>query len=383
MKKAYFFIISTIVASFLSGCSAGETPESVPFPTTAPEIAIPDVITPGGLQEQVSGEKYHLDSSISGYLFTDSEVMISGDNIEIGNTIFINSQVFVNGRSNVVFRDSIFKELDKYEKAALNVYESENITVMHCRFLNNYIGMGIHVSEAVVKENRFENNNGHNALVIGEGSQAVLEGNYFYGNFPHAILAMNRESLPQAKVDIINNLFEQTGEDAINFEDYRNASPSRVAGNIIRDTGWSAVNVEYNSWNSNITISGNWIEGTGIEWDLPVHSLQTDVFQSGWGHGILIEDSSRVTIEYNRILSAGENGIEVRNGRDIIIRGNGINCVQTGIGAYAYHSSSLSRPFSPLSPENAGGTQATASNNIIYEAGREFEVDDLSELIID
>jgi len=178
-------------------------------------------------------------------------------------------------------------------------------------------------------------------------------------------------------------LFEQTGEDAINFEDYRNASPSRVAGNIIRDTGWSAVNVEYNSWNSNITISGNWIEGTGIEWDLPVHSLQLDVFQSGWGHGILIEDSSRVTIEYNRILSAGENGIEVRNGRDIIIRGNGISCVQTGIGAYAYHSSSLSRPFSPLSPENAGGTQATASNNIIYEAGREFEVDDLSELIID
>ena len=265
----------------------------------------------------------------------------------------------------------------------MNVNESVNISVIRCGFFNNYIGMGVHTGGAEVRESRFENNKGHNALVIGEGSAVMVEGNYFYGSFPHAILIMNREESPQAKVDIIGNIIEQTGEDAINFEDYRHASESLVVGNIIRNTGWSAVIVEYNSWDSNITISDNWIEGTGITWELPVHPLQPDEFQPGWGHGILVEDSSGVDIEDNRILAVGENGIEIRNGQDVLVKGNGINCILVGIGAYGYNSASLNREFSPLLPENAGGTRATATGNIIYEAETDYEIDERSELKLD
>jgi parallel beta-helix repeat protein len=210
-----------------------------------------------------------------------------------------------------------------------------------------------------------------------------VEGNYFYGNFPHALLVMNREGAPEASVEIIGNIIEFTGEDAIDFEDFRNASPSLVANNIIRRTGWSAVLVEYNSWESGITISDNWIEGTGIEWPLAVHTLQPEGFQEGWGHGILIEDSSRVTVERNRNISAGQNGIEIRNSRDISVRENGIDCLHSSIAAYGYLASSLSRPFSPLLPENAGGSQVTAVANVIYAASHDYDVDSMSIMSIE
>ncbi|GAI40266.1 unnamed protein product, partial [marine sediment metagenome] len=57
---------------------------------------------------------------------------------------------------------------------------------------------------------RFTDNNGHNALVIGEGSSATVKGNYFYGSFPHAVLIMNREGVPGAEVDISDNIIDQT-----------------------------------------------------------------------------------------------------------------------------------------------------------------------------
>ena len=65
------------------------------------------------------------------------------------------------------------------------------------------------------------------------------------------------------------------------------------------------------------------------------------------------------------------------------MKGNGINCVQVGVGAYGYNSASLSREFSPLLPENAGGTRATATGNIIYEAETDYEIDERSELKLD
>ena len=225
-------------------------------------------------------------------------------------------------------------------------------------------------------------NNGHNALVIGEGSSVKAAGNYFYGSFPHAILVMNREASPDAFVEITRNIIEYTGQDAIDFEDYRNALPSLVTHNVIRNTGWSAIIVEYNSWEANITISDNWIECTGIEWTLPVHALQLEQYQPGWGHGILIEDSSLVTIERNRVALAGENGIEIRNSREVELKGNGIDCTQVAIAVYEHNISSLSRPFSPLLPENAGGSQVIAVDNVIYQAFQDYEVDEKSELVM-
>ena len=292
----------------------------------------------------------------------------------------MNSTVSIAHRSNIVFDRVIFKELNQYEKAALNLYNCSDVTVRKSHFLRNYIGLGIHGSSATVVANRFEDNNGHNALVVGEGSSADVAGNYFYGSFPHAILVLNREGSPEAKIDISHNLFDQTGEDAIDFEDYRGAAPSSVSNNVITNTGWAAVVVEYNSWEANISIADNWIEGTGIDWKLPTHPLQPDQFQGGWVHGILVEDSSKVRIMNNRIISAAGNGIEVKNGRDVTVEGNGISCSEVAIGVHRYQEASVYRSFSPLAQENADGSRVTAGGNIIYAAQEDYDVDEGSRL---
>jgi parallel beta-helix repeat protein len=247
--------------------------------------------------------------------------------------------------------------------------------------MDNYIGLGIGKCSAYIIENRFIKNNGHNAMVIGNGSRVEVARNYFYGSFPHAILVLNREAESQAAVVIHHNLIDQTGEDAINFEDFRNADMSVVSENVITNTGWSAILIEYNSWESNITIKGNWIEGTGINWDLPLHPLHIEEFSPGWGHGILIEDSSKVTVIDNRILGANENGIEVVNAQDIAIIKNGISSAGTGIELRRYNESSLYREFSPLLPVNAGNAIVSVSGNIFLETEEEYIVDDFSELI--
>jgi parallel beta-helix repeat protein len=346
------------------------------FPEERPCLPIPEEFDLTDFAVIHTGEKVTLTQNTMSHLFNNCEVWIATDNIKVSESKFVNSKIIVNNTANVAFERVIFKELNQYEQASLSINNSHDITVNKCQFVSNYIGIGIHSSSANIEGCRFEHNNGHNALVIGEGSSANVEGSYFYGSFPHAILIMNREGESHTAVNISHNYIDQTGEDAINFEDYRNAAPSNVSHNIITNSGWAALVVEYNSWKANITIEDNWIENTGIDWKLPTHNLQTERFQSGWGHGILVEDSSQVRIINNRIISATENGVEIRNSRDVVVEGNGIACKQAGIGVYRYNEYSLYRDFSPLSEENAGSSQVKAHNNVIYSAQKDYDVDE-------
>ena len=81
-------------------------------------------------------------------------------------------------------------------------------------------------------------------------------------------------------------------------------------------------------------------------------------------------------IRNNRIRLAAENGIEIRNSREVVLEGNGIDCNQAGIGVYRYNEYSLRRDFSPLSEENAGSSQVRADNNVIYSAQMDYGVDE-------
>jgi hypothetical protein len=385
MRKLFSQILAgTLVLLLAAGCTSDEPPASselTPFPVERPSLTITDKFKLTELLTVLQNQKVEITNNVINHSFRNCEVWILSDGLEISSSEFVNSTVSVAYRSNIVFDRVIFEGLNQYEKAALNFYNCDDVIIRNSQFINNYIGLGIHSSSAEVVANRFEGNNGHNALVIGEGSSAEVVGNYFYGSFPHAILILNREGSAEARVDIIHNLIDQTGEDAIDFEDYRNAAPSNVSDNVITNTGWSALVVEYNSWEANITLENNWIEGTGIDWELPTHPLQPEQFQSGWAHGILVEDSSTVQVINNRILLAAENGIEVKNSRGVIVEGNGINCSQAGIGVHQYQESSLYRSFSPLAQDDAGGSYVVASGNIIYEAQKDYDVDEQSQLV--
>ncbi len=368
-------LILFMIADCVS-CNISEPATPVTFPEVRPDLNMPIQFELRNLTTTLIGQKVEINQSIENYEFDNCEVWLKGDEIEISNCLFSNSPVFVDDIKNAVFDRVIFQNLNQYEKAALSINNSQAIVVLNSKFAGNYIGLSVHSSNIEVVANRFTDNNGHNALVIGEGSSATVKGNYFYGSFPHAVLIMNREGVPGAEVDISDNIIDQTGEDAIDFEDYRNAAPSNVSNNLITNSGWAAVVIEYNSWQSNLTIEYNWIENTGIDWKLPTHNLQPERFQSGWGHGILVEDSNQVRIINNRILSATGNGIEIRNSREVEITGNGIDCNQAGIGVYRYNEFSLYRDCSPLSEENAGDSQVKADNNVIYSAQRDYDVDE-------
>jgi hypothetical protein len=382
MRRSWFCFALVFLTLALLGCGSAEPSSTPAFPVDKPALDVPAAFTLDSPDEVFRGEKVNIDGDVADARFEDCEVWVISDDVTVVSTEFRNSQVFVAERSNVTFDGVIFRDLDRYERAALNVSDSSGVSVRNCQFLNNYIGLGVHSSSAEVIRNRFEENNGHNALVIGEGSSVQVSENYFYGSFPHAMLIMNREASPQARVEISRNVIDQTGEDAIDFEDYRNASPSTVSDNVVTNTGWSAIIVEYNSWQANVTIEGNWIEGTGIDWELPTHDLQPDSFQLGWGHGILVEDSSLVMVAGNRIMSAAENGIEVRNGRDVTLQDNGIDCSGVGIGVYRYGDYALHREFSPVAEEDAGGSQVLAVDNVIYSAADDYDVDEFSELTV-
>jgi len=385
MNQMFRQIIIDVLALLLvvgcTGCATSAPATSPSFPVARPQLAIPDKFELSAPLAVLQNQRVEIDSDVANHLFRDCNVWILADGIRIADSEFVNSTVFVADRSNIVFDRVIFKDLNQYEQAALSINNSWDAVIKNCQFLDNFIGLGVHSGGAKVIDNRFEGNNGHNALVVGEGSAVEVSGNYFYGSFPHAILIMNREGSAQARVDIMRNLIDQTGEDAIDFEDYRNAAPSCVAHNVITNSGWSAVIVEYNSWQSSVVIENNWIEGTGIDWQLATHPLQPDYYHSGWGHGVLVEDSSGVQVMNNRILSAVENGIEIINGRDVLVRGNGIDCCRVGIGVHRYQEASLQRRFSPLAPENAAGSQVLVGENIIYEAQQDYEVDEWSQLV--
>ena len=99
MNAIRIIFIVIILVSVLSGCRVGDTSESLTFPTVAPDIVIPEMAQLSGLTEQTIGAKHVIAADVEGWLFRDSEVVIGVDDVQISNTMFINCQVFVNGKS--------------------------------------------------------------------------------------------------------------------------------------------------------------------------------------------------------------------------------------------------------------------------------------------
>ncbi|MCK4783717.1 MAG: hypothetical protein KAV87_08210, partial [Desulfobacteraceae bacterium] len=212
-------LILLILVNCIS-CNTSEPVTPVTFPETRLDLDIPMQFELQNLTTTLTGQKVEINQSIQNYEFNNCEVSLNGDGIEISNCLFENSLVFAAKINNAVFDRVIFQNFNQYERTALSINNSQAIVVRNSMFVGNYVGLGIHSSSIEIVDNRFVGNNGHNALVIGEGSSAVVKGNYFYGSFPHAILIMNREEAPEAKVIISGNIIDQTGEDAIDFEDY-------------------------------------------------------------------------------------------------------------------------------------------------------------------
>ena len=188
MRVILSFLVAGMLILFsavsITGCKPPAQPVPPPFPTKQPEITIPADFKLSGPFTTWQDQKVNIDSNISHRLFRNCEVQIVSDNVVISDSSFENSVVLIDVKSNVVFDRVIFRDLNQYEKAALSVNNSRGIVVRDCRFVNNYIGLGVHGSSAEVLSNRFEGNNGHNALMIGEGSSVKVRGELLLRQFP-------------------------------------------------------------------------------------------------------------------------------------------------------------------------------------------------------
>jgi len=184
------FLVMLVTILTLASCSSAEV-----FPEERPSLPVPEEFDLTDFVATHEGERVTLTQNATNHLFNDCEVCIATDNIKVSESKFVNSRIIVDNAENVTFERVIFRELDQYEQTSLVISNSRDITVDECQFVSNYIGAGVHSSSVNIENCRFEYNNGHNALVIGEGSSANVEGNYFYGNFPHAMLIMNRRGI--------------------------------------------------------------------------------------------------------------------------------------------------------------------------------------------
>lgn len=334
-----------------------------------PSVPEPDPIRlPAALSNACAGETVAIHSNTDLARFENCTITIRKSGIKITRSEFINCSVFLESVSDVVFSDNIIRNFSRHEQASLNVYDSEKILFHHNLVKDNTVGINVSESHSIeVSDNIFENNFQHNAIALYKSS-GDISGNSFRYNFPHGILVHFVPETGSTAVLIRNNTFFMNVEDAINFEDWRDARDSSIiSGNLINRTNWAGILIEYNSWGANILIDNNYISQSGYPLEeFPDSPLGRDEWNQGWQHGIKLEDCSAVTLINNFIMDNNGHGVDIRNARKIFLKDNTIAGNLVGIFSGGPSPESYTRDISPLSEEFAGNSIVVYENNTLY-----------------
>ena len=367
-KKNYIFIGLILTVILISVCiQISESPDdskieySIPEP---PDLHGPEPIyLPEKLESRCTGRTIAIIFDTDSARFENCTVTVRTSGVKITRSEFINSRIFFESASDIVFADNIVRDYPIYEKPAISVYDSEEIIFRHNCIKNNSIGVSVAESQNITFENNiFDNNYQHNAIAMYKSSGEV-SGNLFKYNFPHGILV---HFIPKyGAVNIHDNIFFMNVEDAINFEDWANAKDeSRIYNNIITKTAWAGINIEYNSWNANILIENNYISESGYTIEKFPNPSE---WSNGWKHGIKLEDCSGIIVKNNTILDNNENGIDIRNCKNVTLQKNTVTRNDIGIFVGGPSPYSFTREISPLSRENAGPSIVIFKDNYVFK----------------
>jgi len=379
MRKSLLLASVLILAAIAYAVLGGRTAEKeidIPEP---PNIEAPEpVILPEQLIPHVR-ETMDISEPISGHRFEGCTLTIIGrEEITLSGCLLLDSKIIIEDSREIEVSDSIITGYYVDESASIQIRDVTGLLIHHNEIVNNSVGVSIGgCGDVEISCNLFEANDQHNAVTGLNCEGARIHGNVFRFNFPHALMIMNREADPRVQLEIYENTFDRNVEDAVNFENFTSELTTRVHGNRINGTGWAGINVEYNSWGSNIVIEDNYIDcngllteerldGEGRLWDTyPSHGHQPEPYSPGWGHGVKLEDCSGVTVRGNVIVSNAESGVDIRNARDITLEENTITLNRIGVSIMCFHESSLTREFSPLSPEDAGASTVEDMGNTV------------------
>lgn len=374
MKKNYIPIGLILSVLLISGCiQILESPDDSEIEYSIPETpdihAPKPIYLPEKLENRCIDGKIAITSDVDSARFENCVVTVKTSGIIITRSEFINSRIFFESASDIVFAENIVRDYPIHEESAVNLYDSRGIVFRHNYIKNNSVGVSVAESQDITFENNiFDNNYQHNAIAMYKSSGEVF-GNLFKYNYPHGILVHFIPEYGETKVYIHDNIFYMNIEDAINFEDWSNAKDkSKIYNNIITKTAWAGINIEYNSWNANILVENNYISESGYPIEkFPIPPNAPDDWSNGWKHGIKLEDSSGITVKNNAILDNNENGIDIRNCRDIILQGNTVTRNDIGIFLGGPDPYSFTRDVSPLSEENAGPSIVIFKDNHVFK----------------
>ena len=362
MKKNYILCGLILSIILMGGCIQIDNKIEYHIPEP-PDLHEPEPVhLPENLENICTDGTIAIISDTDSARFENCTVTVRVSGLKITRSEFINSRIFFESVSDIVFADNIVRDHPIYEAPAINVYNSRNIVFRHNCIKNNSIGISIAESQNIIfEDNIFDNNYQHNAIEMYKSSGEV-SGNLFKYNFPHGILV---HFIPKhGAVNIYDNIFFMNIEDAINFEDWANAKDeSKIYNNIIAKTAWAGINVEYNSWNANIIIENNYISESGY----PIEKFPGPYGSNGWKHGIKLEDCSGIIVRNNTILDNRENGIDIRNCRNVTLQENTITGNDTGIFIGGPSPYSFMRDVSPLSKENAGPSIVIFKDNHVFK----------------
>lgn len=379
MRKSLLLASILVLAAIAYAVLRGQTAEKkidIPEP---PSIEAPEpVILPEQLVPHVR-ETMDISKSISGHSFEGCTLTIIGrEGVSLSSCFLLDSKIIIENSREIEVSDSRITGYYVHESASIQIRDVEGLLIHHNEIVNNSVGVSIGGCRDVeISCNLFEANDQHNAVTGLNCEGGRIHGNVFRFNFPHALMIMNREANPRVQLEIYGNVFDRNIEDAVNFEDFTSELTTKVHGNHINSTGWAGINVEYNSWGANIVIEGNYIDYNGLLTEerldgegrpkdtYPTHDHQPEPYSPGWGHGVKLEDCSGVTVRGNIIVSNKESGIDIRNARNITLEENTIALNRIGVSIMCFHESSLTREFSPLSPEDAGASTVEAMGNTV------------------
>ncbi len=379
MRKSLLLALVLVLAAVAYAVLGGRIAEKEVDIPEPPGIEAPGpVILPEQLVPHVR-ETMDISKPISGHSFEGCTLTIIGrEGVSLSSCLLVNSQIIIEDSREIEVSDSRITGYYVHESASIQIGDVEGLLIHHNEIVNNSVGVSIGgCTDVEISCNLFEANDQHNAVTGLNCEGALIHGNVFRFNFPHALMITNREANPRVQLYIYGNVFDRNVEDAVNFEDFTSELTTRVHGNRINGSGWAGINVEYNSWGANIVIEGNYIDHNGLLTEdildgegrpkdtYPSHDHQPEPYSQGWGHGVKLEDCNGVTVRGNVVVSNEESGIDIRNARNITLDENTIALNRVGVSITSFHESSLTRRFSPLSPEDAGASHVEAAGNTV------------------
>ncbi len=406
VKKSHILLVALIVANvavywalgvrIAANQAGGAAARAFPIPTPSP-LATPQPVASPEPTAEYKDQTLAITEDVRGARFENCTLEVQdAHGLVISGNLLVNSRIVVHDSADVTIADNVVRDYYNAPDAVIRAYDSPRFVVEHNYIADNSGGIYmVGCPGTVIRRNIFEGNDQKSGIILYAPAGVKVEDNLFRYNSPSAIYILNPDGENYAQFDILDNLITANVGDGLRIQAFSSSRTSRIQGNRVTLSGGPGLIIEYNCWDANIVIENNYIDHSGMLTAnildeegrptsiYPAHENQAAPYRPAVSRdGIRLEDCSGIVLRDNVIVNNGGNGVDIRNGRGIVMEGNFISRNAIGLRLGKFLESSLTRSQFPLAPENAGDsrvrlTSPTIVNNrqhdVLVEQGSGFE----------